>query len=225
MMTPKSFVAALADLRFEGVFNPYRDTCEVHDLADAPALRRRNLRNYLGAIEVLEVDTIWMGRDLGYRGGRRTGLALTDERRLSSLAQAYPGAAPAKATRGPPVGERTAAEIWTVLLNLEHPPLLWNVFPFHPHEANDPMTNRRFSAHELAEVTDLNHALVCWLGIRRIVCIGQDAASYAETLCSKVECVRHPSYGGIVDFRQGMRRIYGRALKATMRSGPQAALF
>jgi len=27
-------------------------------------------------------NTIWMGRDLGYRGGRRTGLALTDEAHL-----------------------------------------------------------------------------------------------------------------------------------------------
>ena len=26
-----------------------------------------------------ELDAIWVGRDLGYRGGRRTGLALTDD--------------------------------------------------------------------------------------------------------------------------------------------------
>ncbi len=208
-MNPRLFVAALAEVKLDGVFNPYRDRCEVHDLADAPAVRRRNLRGYLTAIEGLAADTIWMGRDLGYRGGRRTGLALTDEHRLSVLARAYPGSSPTKATKGPAVAERTAAEIWAVICRLERPPLLWNVFPFHPHDPDDPMTNRRFSARELAEVTDLNQALVEWLCIKRIICIGQDAAAYAESFGVQVERVRHPSYGGVVDFRGGMQRLYG----------------
>jgi hypothetical protein len=29
-----------------------------------------------------------------------------------------------------------------------------------------------------------------------------------------VDCVRHPSYGGMADFRDGMQRIYGRELRA-----------
>jgi hypothetical protein len=223
-MTPRSFVAALAQVQLHGVFNPYCDQCEVHDLADAPATRRRNLRGYLGAIQELGTDTIWMGRDLGYRGGRRTGLALTDEARLSMFAHAYPGSSPSKATKGPMVAERTAAEIWAVLSRLERPPLLWNVFPFHPHELNDPMTNRRFTARELAEVTGLNQTLIKWLGIKRIICIGQDATTYATTFGVEVDCVRHPSYGGVTDFRGGMRRIYGSALHAPEAS-PQSALF
>ena len=212
-MTPRSFVAALAEVQLHGVFNPYRDQCEMHDLAGAPAVRRRNLRDYLGAVEELGTDTIWMGRDLGYRGGRRTGLALTDEARLSMFTHSYPGSSPSKATKGPAIAERTAAEIWAVLSRLERPPLLWNVFPFHPHEPDDPMTNRRFAARELAEVTDLNQALIKWLGIKRIVCIGQDATAYAATFGVTVDCVRHPSYGGTTDFRAGMQRIYGAELR------------
>lgn len=111
-MTPTSFVKALASLSLEDVFNPYSDTCPVHDRTDAASYRRTNLRTYLSAAENIGVDTIWMGRDLGYRGGRRTGLALTDEFHLAEMARVYPGCASRQATRGPVIAERTAAEIW-----------------------------------------------------------------------------------------------------------------
>lgn len=224
-MNSKNFVASLAALSMPGVFNPYRDKCEIHDLADAPRVRRSNLATYLEAIESIGADTIWMGRDLGYRGGRRTGLALTDEQNLLDLARAYPGSKPKKATRGPVVAERTAAEIWGVLCRLKRPPLLWNVFPFHPHEADDPMTNRRFTARELASVTDLNRELIQGLGITRIICIGQDAAAYAESFGVQTEVVRHPSYGGVREFRMGMQRLYGIELKAHDAGAAQPALF
>lgn len=221
-MNARSFVSALSEIELEGVFNPYRDRCLVYDLADGPAVRRRNLQRYLQAIEQLGTDTIWMGRDLGYRGGRRTGLALTDECHLPFFEQRYPGAHSAKATKGPAIAERTAAEIWSILMQLEQPPLLWNVFPFHPHELGDELTNRRFSARELAVVTELNRSLVSWLGINRIICIGQDAASYALSFGVNVECVRHPSYGGVREFREGMHRIYGSELN---RMSMQVELF
>lgn len=213
-MTPRKFVAALADIRLENVFNPYADRCPMHDLADGPAVRRSNLRGYLAAIENLETETIWMGRDLGYRGGRRTGLALTDERHLSEVSSSYPGTSPRRATHGHPIAERTAAEIWTVLRQLDHPPLLWNVFPFHPHEADQQFTNRRFNARELTVVNELNHALIDWLGIRRIVSIGRDAAAYASSFGIEVECIRHPSYGGVREFRAGVQHLYGKELRA-----------
>ncbi|WP_187808258.1 uracil-DNA glycosylase [Aquipseudomonas alcaligenes] len=208
-MTPTSFVKALAGLSLDNVFNPYSDTCPVHDRSDAAAFRRANLRAYLAASADIGVDTIWMGRDLGYRGGRRTGLALTDEYHLPEMAKVYPGCASRQATRGPAIAERTAAEIWGVLKAIDAPPLLWNVFPFHPHEAQNPFTNRRFTARELDAVRDLNKALIKWLKVRRIVAIGQDAAAYAAAFGVEVVCVRHPSYGGVKDFRAGMSKIYG----------------
>lgn len=217
-MNAASFVKALASIQLPNVFNPYADQCPVHDRANAASLRRRSLRSYLASVEALGVDTIWMGRDLGYRGGRRTGLALTDEQHLRAVAGLYPGADTVKATLGPIVAERTAAEIWSVLSELDVPPLLWNVFPFHPHEAGDPFTNRKFTTKELSVVDELNAELVGWLGIRRIIAIGQDAAGYGAQFGAPVECVRHPSYGGTTEFREGMRRLY----KLERRVGPSA---
>ena len=223
-MNAQAFVTALSKIELDSVFNPYRHQCEIHDLSNGPSLRRGNLRRYLEVVERKKVDTIWMGRDLGYRGGRRTGLALTDEFHLSHFGSIYPDAEPSKATKGPNVAERTACEIWAVLQILKKPPLLWNVFPFHPHALGAEMTNRRFTAKELATVNELNAQLISWLGIRRIVCIGQDAMKYAATFGVELDCVRHPSYGGITDFRAGMHRIYGAEL-SSVNCIPQASLF
>lgn len=208
-MNAGTFVRGLAGVALDCVFNPYADTCEVFDRADAASTRRRNLRTYLAAIEAQGAETIWMGRDLGYRGGRRTGLALTDEYHLTEVPLLFPGAVVARATKGSAIAERTAGEIWSALRRLRCRPLLWNVFPFHPHDRNTPLSNRRFTAGELDAVDDLNATLFAWLRIRRVVCIGQDAAEYARRFCDDVVVVRHPSYGGVADFRRGIAESYG----------------
>jgi len=81
--TPKSFAAALSQTRLPSVFNPYGDCCPVHDRPDAARVRKRNLVRCLEAALAARIDTIWIARDLGYRGGRRTGIPLTDEIHLS----------------------------------------------------------------------------------------------------------------------------------------------
>ena len=79
MTTPESFVEALRKLKFEDTFNPYSDRCTVHDLSDAPSIRSKTLGVVLEAATQQEIDSLWIGRDLGYGGGRRTGLAFTDD--------------------------------------------------------------------------------------------------------------------------------------------------
>ena len=149
MSVVAQFVAAIGSLSLENVFNPYIDRCAVHDRIGAPEMRRQALRAILQAAVSGGTHSVWIGRDLGYRGGRRTGLALTDDVHVSSHAARW-GVVTERCTKGQPVQERTAALAWSVLDELDLPVFLWNVFPLHPHEPNLPFTNRVHRASERA---------------------------------------------------------------------------
>lgn len=209
MNTPKTFAAALSRTRLSSVFNPYADCCPVHDRPDAARLRTRNLVRCLDAALAARVDTIWIARDLGYRGGRRTGVPLTDEIHLGQAGALMGGITLDRATRGAVVAERTAAVVWGLLTRIGEPVVLWNVFPLHPHEADDPLSNRCHTRAEREATWPLLVALIAMIRPRRIVAIGRDAGLALAGIDLPVHVVRHPSYGGQAEFIAGVRAIYG----------------
>ena len=209
MNTPKSFAAALSQARLPSVFNPYVDCCPVHDRPDAARVRKRNLVRCLEAALSARVDTIWIARDLGYRGGRRTGVPLTDEIHLGPAGVLMGGIVLDRATRGPVVAERTAAIVWNVLSRIGEPAVLWNIFPLHPHEPGDPFSNRCHTRAERDATWPLLVALIAMIKPRRIVAIGRDAGMALAGIDVPVDLVRHPSYGGQAEFIAGVHQIYG----------------
>lgn len=208
-MTPHGFVASLAQMELPSVFNPWRDRCDIHDRADAAERRCRNLTRMLEAVLDSEVETIWIARDLGYRGGRRTGVPLTDEVHLEAAGALMGGVALSRATKGPAVAERTAAVVWDVLAEIGQPVMLWNVFPFHPHEDGDPLSNRCHTRAEREATWPLLEALLEMVRPRRIIAIGRDAQLALSGLGVQTICARHPSYGGQTEFISTMRAHYG----------------
>ncbi len=208
-MTPSRFVAQLAEMHLPTVFNPYADCCKVHDRADAARLRKKNLRNFLEAALSNKVDTIWVARDLGYRGGRRTGIPLTDEVHLELVGQLLGGIKMRRATKGPIVAERTAAIVWKVLSRISQPVVLWNVFPFHPHEPDDPFSNRCHTAAERQATLPLLESLIRLFKPRRLIAIGRDAHFALSDLDLPITAVRHPSYGGQGEFTASLFNLYG----------------
>src|SRR5690348_15042459 len=136
------FVGTVAALRFDNCFNPYVDRCEIHDRQDAPTRRAMALSAMIDSAARSPIDSIWVGRDLGYRGGRRTGLALTDDVHIDRHAKRW-GLTAERPTTGTAVTERTAAVIWSMLEDIDARIFLWNVFPLHPHDSHAPFTNRK----------------------------------------------------------------------------------
>ena len=205
-------------------FNPYRDVCPLHDAPDAARVRRDNLELCLRSAVAARADTIWIARDLGYRGGRRTGIPLTDEAHLADAGHLFRNVTLRRATRGPVVAERTATITWDLLRRIDRPVMLWNVFPLHPHSRNDPMSNRCHNRLEREATRCFILALLDMLAPARLVTIGRDAATALGDLDVPISPVRHPSYGGQSEFAAGIRSIYGlRALETWATEGEQLA--
>lgn len=208
-MSVDDFIAELSNVKFDNAFNPYAERCELFDVDDAPGRRRTLLRDMLQAASRIDVDSVWIGRDLGYRGGRRTGLALTDDVHLGLHASRW-GVKCDRATKGQAVAERTAAVIWRMLQNIDATVFLWNVFPLHPFEAGDPFSNRSHNANEKKAGEELLAMLLELLNPRTIVAIGNDAERTALRFQDgrSVVKVRHPSYGGQNIFIKQIESIY-----------------
>jgi hypothetical protein len=203
------FVDKLAALQFDNVFNPYADICPQHDRSDSALVRRRNLELVLDAAISNGIDSIWVARDLGYRGGRRTGLALTDEVHLSWQAKLMATPPLMQATEGAVMAERTANIVWRALRLIEHPIFLWNVFPFHPHEPGDPMSNRCHTKFERRACQQLTLWLIETLKPKQVIAIGRDAQAAMVEFGIESAKIRHPSYGGQTDFLAGLSELYG----------------
>ncbi|EXB82689.1 uracil-DNA glycosylase [Acinetobacter baumannii] len=206
----QNFVEHLKSIELENVFNPYADFCEYYDVLDAPQIRTNNLNELLISAIQNQVQTLWIGRDLGHRGGRRTGLALTDEYHLDDLNLKWDTHL-IKATKGISITENTATAIWSILNSINENIFLWNVFPLHPHEENKPFTNRQHSAKEREIGKEILFELINILKIKHIVAIGNDAFDITSSFKINgvtIDKVRHPSFGGKNDFIKQMQEIY-----------------
>ena len=214
------FIRDLKELKCDNAFNPYSDYCDEYDLEDAPNIRLTALWAMLNVAQEREIDSLWIGRDLGYRGGRRTGLALTDDRHIGKHAERWEIKIE-RATRGDVIVERTASVIWYVLSRLEGINIfLWNVFPLHPHEPDSPFSNRAHDASERDTGLSILEQLIGVLKPKRLIAIGNDAEQAINRVRNghEVVKVRHPSYGGQSQFINGITDLYASQMSRSLQT-------
>lgn len=213
-MNPADFMNRLKELCFENTFNPYRDRCSEYDLSDAPQRREQMLLSLLTAARDRGVDSMWIGQELGHLGGRRTGLALTDDIYFDMHLERW-GLSCDQPTKNPVVAECTASIVWGLLAQIREAVFLWNVFPLHMHKPGNSFSNRQDkSADEREAGEKVLSDLILLLKPGRLIALGNEAHKVTKRVAQRspyqydVRKVRHPSRNGQMQFLREMQEIY-----------------
>jgi uracil-DNA glycosylase len=192
----------------------------IHELKTAPALPNTNnpyaKPDCVNNLEVYVAQLcsgpfsghLLVGEAPGYKGCARTGIPFTSERVFSS--SSHPFITVLRPSLKYPAGARCAESTATIVWEyLKAPvvPAFWNTFPFHPHYAGNPHSNRAPTAPEIAfgkRYLDLVLQILC---PHTIIAVGKTAEGSLKALFSvtNVPSVRHPANGGKSQFIAGMK--------------------
>lgn len=232
LMSIDQFVAHLREIETgAGIANPYN--CfeyQVDVTATAFCQRGHQLSAYLRHRQQT-AQVILVAEAPGYQGARFSGIAMTSERILSGqynfvteqdvLGQVglFRRTSAIAACRNEPerqhgFAEPTATVVWQQLMaeGREANVVLWNTFPFHPHRGAEPLSNRQPTQQEidvhagvLAELRGLFNPNC------QIVAVGNIARDHLLRMGVEADHVRHPSNGGITEFRQQLQNLWNLA--------------
>lgn len=223
-----SFIDTLSAYRRSCVFNPWGEEDAALDVPGAAAVRRRQLSLYL-ARRIGRARIVFMAEACGYQGGRFSGIAMTCERMLLSrhpavTAEMILGEAgtrtswadsplPLKETqRRCGFNEPTDTVVWGAAAEAGLLPeefLLWNIFPFHPYQKGNPLTNRTPTEVELADGLSFAKIFLELAGTVQIFAVGKKSEETLAAAGFNVIGLRHPANGGARQFREGLLAALG----------------
>ena len=185
----------------EDLFNPYLDRSESLDRADAPAVRRTNLRSYL-ADHADGAALLLVAEAPGPWGCRFSGVPITSESQL--LDPQFPASGGRSGLREEPYSEYSAGIFWRVMQPFYTSFFVWNSVPLHPHRKGEPLSIRTPRTSEIERFLPLLGAVVAEMAPDRILAIGRKAEEALKRIGCEPSYVRHPSQGGARLFEDGV---------------------
>jgi hypothetical protein len=198
--------ALLTAYRADRVVNQYAQDVQDLDRQEGSAIRLHNLHCYLEAFA--GANYLLVGEAAGYAGCRFSGIPFTCEAQLvgpEPLDWAQDSQL-ARSSRADTLwAERSATMVWAAL-GQRADCLLWNAFPWHPHQEGDLLTNRRPGV-ELRDGLPVLDVLVSELPSAKVVAVGRVAQRALGELGLDAPYVRHPSHGGKRAFEAGIAAL------------------
>jgi len=170
-----------------------------------------NLEKYLINIEALRPTVLFVGEAAGYKGCALTGIPFISEHIISNTSYPVLKGCVAKGKQK----EGTATIVWEKLeelilhRKLSVPPLMWNIFPFHPHKPRHLKSNRKPTTYELITgARFLADLISLFPSIKKIYAVGDIAALPICMNSRFAGVIPHPSYGGKPHFVNKINSIY-----------------
>jgi hypothetical protein len=172
----------------------------------ASNIRRANLRRYLHKMKKLKPTLLLLGEAPGYKGCGITGIPFSSERILTENAFFKDQGFTCIHKHPNMESEISATIVWNELVHYSNKPLIWNIFPFHPHTKTDKRANRTPNKQELAMGTTFLMDLLKLFAIKRIIALGRKPESQVKHLTYDYVYVRHPANGGKHKFVAGIKK-------------------
>lgn len=187
------------------VFNPYAGQDQ------SGKIRCHNLLLYLQRMKERRPRLLLLGEAPGYRGCRVTGVPFTSQTILLDDDSAHGLFGRSAGFLGVEEStwqrEATATAIWRTLGELNVLPLLWNAFPYHPHQSERPATNRTPTTREMDLGRDPLTYLLDTFAIEQVIAVGNRPAAALARWGLPALRVRHPAHGGQAAFRRELSAI------------------
>jgi len=167
-------------------------------------IRKNNLRIYLNKMKTVNPRFLILGEAPGYKGCRLSGIAFTSEKVLFENPFFKNEPIQFINEQGKLESEISATIVWSELSRLKEKPLIWNIFPFHPHSSDDIQTNRTPNQTELEEGKSFLIDLLEIFEIQKILALGRKPESQLSDIGIQSSYVRHPANGGKNQFIAGL---------------------
>ena len=187
------------------IFNQYQDNVEGIDRRDGAKIRRENLFSYLSSFK-RKPPILLLGEAPGPWGCRFSGIPFTGEGPLSRGELPFTGKQ--TSANDTPYSERSGTVFWDLLAQYHPSFFVWNTIPFHPHQPDELLSVRNPKWSEVKAHLPLLQELLEILQPKQIAAIGRIAEKALHTIEQECVYVRHPSYGGVKLFRDGMERLF-----------------
>lgn len=145
---------------------------------------RENLKKYL--TENQDAEIMLLGEAPGYKGCARTGVPFTSDD-----------------------NEMSAGIIQEMIQGKKV--IIWNAFPFHPHEPKNSKSNRTPNKSELEAGEGFFHQLLSALpNVKCFGAIGRTAEKTLKQAGQNCSYIRHPSHGGKTKCQKGLEELFSR---------------
>lgn len=176
---------------------------------------RNNLLCYLTTmLQEIKPKTLLLGEAPGHKGCKLTGVPFTSEYIIGSGKYKLFGyteetKAALKMGKINPQKEATATIIWEALERLEIYPLMWNAYPFYPHDNINDKPNRKPKPEEIDELgKKYFNKLIELIPVENFVAVGNVAEKTLKRFgIANVHCIPHPSYGNKSKFIEGLEQL------------------